>query len=111
MITTVKDFVMDWNKTHGEAKFSAYKATGSERPVSVEVRYPELSKSELQSKDWNRLNVLVEEESEGTMIVTTNEKSFEKGIIQILISSRHSNFDERRVVFTLEKLGYYLEEK
>ena len=109
MIVTVKDFVVDWNKTHHKVKFSAYKATGSERPVSVEVRYPELSRDDLKNKDWNKMIVLVEENSEETMVVTTNEKSYEKGIIQLLIASRRTNFDERRIVWTLTWLGNYLE--
>ena len=110
MAFTVRDFELEWNKNHERVKFSSYKASGTNRPVSVEVRYQELSPDDLKSKDWNQLNVLIEEESKGTMVITTNEKSFEKGIIQILISSRHTAFDERRVVYTLEKIGEYLEQ-
>ena len=110
MIVTVKEFVPEWNKTHAKVSFSSYKASGSSRPVSVEVRFPELSGSDLTTKDWNRMNTMVEEESQGTVIVTTNAQSFVRGVIQLLIASRSTNFDERRVVWTLEKLGEYLEE-
>ena len=109
---TIKDFIANWNKTHKGVKFAAYKVSGMNCPVSVEVRYPELDvvRGGLLSKDWNQLNVLIEEESDDTLVVTTNEKSFEKGIIELKIAFRSKNFDERRVAWALEKIGEYLED-
>lgn len=109
IIATVKEFVKEWNKTHKKVFFTSYKASGSERPVSVEVRFPELPQSGVDLMNWNLVNALVEDESDGTMVITTNACSFEKGIIQLLISSRHTHFDERRIVYTLEKLGELME--
>lgn len=106
----VHEFVSQWNREHCDVKFSLPKMVGTTCPNSVEVRYPEIFRSDLNSKDWNYMIAEIEKRSEETLVVTTNEKSFEKGIIQLLIASRHSNFDERRVAWTLEWLGEWLEE-
>ena len=107
----VKEFLMEWNKTHNNVQFSAYKASGSNRLTSVEVRYPELGMEHgFYGGTWDGFNFLLDETSRGIIVATTNLKSFENGIIQLLIASRSKCYDENLVIRTLEWVGNYLEE-
>ena len=56
----LRDFLLEWNRTHELVSFLAYKIAGSSRPISVEIRYPEIEKFDFLHDDaWKNLNQML----------------------------------------------------
>lgn len=96
-------FILDWNKNHNRFIFSAQEAPVTGRPVGIEIRYPAIKYQKFFStREWDKLNYFVEARSHGTMYVVTDERLFERGIIEIKIASLNHTYQEGFVVGTLK---------
>lgn len=106
MKQTLSDFICEWNQTHRRFIFSAAEAPMCDRPISVDIRYSAAKYQDFYSaKQWNSLTDLVEVKSHGTMYVTTDERLFERGIIEIKVASSNHNYEERLVIGVLRWIG------
>ena len=106
MKQSLKDFISDWNKSHNRFTFSANNEIITGRPTSVAIRYSAAKYQSFFSTDkWNKLKDVVEAKSHGTMYVVTDERLFERGIIEIKIASSNHNYQERLVVGVLRWIG------
>lgn len=102
MKQALKDFILDWNKSHNRFVFSAQEAPVTGRPIEVEIRYSAAKYQDFFSTNkWKKLKDVVEEKSHGTMYVVTDEYLFERGIVEIKIASSNHNYQERLVVGVL----------
>ena len=102
----LEDFIAKWNETHKRFEFSLIQAPLSTRPTSVEVRYPAAKYQKFYSTDkWNELRLMVDALSHGTMVATTNEELFEKGILELKIASQNHNYQDRLAIATLSWIG------
>lgn len=73
-------------------------------PLSLEVRF-NYSKTTLTSESWEGINGKIEEYSHYNAFISTSEKMFKRGIIEIKISSMSKTFNEDelfKIINTLE---------
>lgn len=106
MKQTLKEFILDWNKSHRHFTFSANNSPITGRPLNIEIRY---SAAKYQNffctNSWNKLKDVVEAKSHGTMYVVTDEHLFERGIVEIMVASSNHNYQERFIVGVLRWIG------
>ena len=61
MKLTLKDFILDWNKSHNRFSFWFQEIPGTGRPAEVGVRYTAVKYRDFYSTDeWNRLRDIVD---------------------------------------------------
>lgn len=106
MELTLKDFILDWNKSHNRFFFWSQEIPGIGRPTEVGVRYSAAKYQDFYSTDeWNRLRDVVDAKSHGTMYVVTDEYLFERGIIDIKVASSNHNYQEYHIISVLRWIG------
>ncbi len=106
MTQALKDFILDWNKSHNRFVFSIQEIPATGRPTEVEIRYSAAKYQDFFSTDkWIKLKDVVEAKSHGTMYVVTDERLFERGIIEIKVASSNHNYQERFIVGVLRWIG------
>lgn len=106
MKKTLKDFILDWNKSHNRFVFSVQETPVTGRPTEVNVRYSAGKyRRYLSINQWDRLVGVVEAKSHGTMYVVSNEKLFRSGIVNIAVASANHNYQERIIVGVLRWIG------
>ncbi len=106
MKLTLKDFILDWNKSHNRFSFWFQEIPGTGRPAEVGVRYTAVKYRDFYSADeWNRLRDIVDARSHGTMYVVTDEYLYKRGIIDIKVASSNHNYQERHVIGVLRWIG------
>ena len=106
MKQTLKDFILDWNKSHNRFSFWSQEIPGMDRPAEVGVRYSAAMYQDFYSTDeWNRLRDIIDAKSRGTMYVVSDEYLFERGIVDIKVASSNHNYQERHVIGVLRWIG------
>lgn len=106
MKQTLEKFVFDWNKAHNRFTFSTNNTPVTKRPTDIKIRCSAAKYQDIFSTDtWNKLKDVVEAKSHGTMYVVTDEKLFERGIIDIEIASSNHNYQERLIIGTIRWIG------
>ena len=106
MKQTLKDFILDWNKSHNRFSFWSQEIPDMDRPAEVGVRYSAARYQDFYSTDeWNRLRDIIDAKSRGTMYVVSDEYLFERGIIDIKVASLNHNYQERHVIGVLRWIG------
>ena len=102
----LSDFLLEWNRTHELVSFLAYKIAGFSRPISVEIRYPEIEKFDFLHDDaWKNLNQMLKKKSNGLLCIATSEYLFKMGIMDIKIASKNIKYDPYIVMDALKWLG------
>lgn len=105
MKQTLDAFIQDWNESHF-LTFSVNLVPATNRPANIGVRYSAAKYQEmLCHRTWNQLVDVVESKSHGTMYVVTDERLFERGIVEIVVASSNHNFQERFVTGVLRWIG------
>ena len=106
MKLALKDFILDWNKSHNRFSFWFQEIPGTGRPAEVGVCYTAVKYRDFYSVDeWNRLRDIVDARSHGTMYVVTDEYLYKRGIIDIKVASSNHNYQERHVIGVLRWIG------
>ncbi len=104
---SIVDFISDWSKSHSRSfAFSTQVDYITGHPTEVGIRYSAAKyQKNLNAEVWDRLCYFIEVNSHGTMYVYTSEFVFERGIIDIKLSSSNHNYQERLVVGTLMRIA------
>lgn len=106
MEQTLERFVLDWNRLYKNMIFSYQKAPVTGRVTDVEVRFVMDEHSDQDGiGSWNRLADKIILKSHGTMFVATNRYLFEAGIIGIKVASQSKDYQEQRIIETLDYIG------
>ena len=109
MKQSLKGFVADWNwaqSSDTDIAFSLREVPTIDHPCGISVRFKAIRYADFCSAErWEKLDKTVEAKSHGTMFVSTNQRLFEKGIIEIEVASLNHNYQERYAISVLRWIG------
>lgn len=102
-MNTIKSFIGDWNRLHGDFMFSATYVPVSDRPDTITVRF-DADKYQHKKSEWYLVANSISERSKETMFLASNEYMLEKGIIRIEIACASKRYREQNIIETLRWL-------
>ena len=97
-------FIEHWNRTHDNLQF-AVGANTFRGPADIKVRFNPRKNQRSLVADWGRLNQQLLMNSEQTMLITSDQRQFSHGIINIDVACAHERFSEKVAIDGLEWLG------
>lgn len=103
---TISNFINIWNQTYSDFQF-LLKGT-DEKPFDIDIRYPTdkyYGYFVNRFCNWSSFAKEVNELSDDTMLVPSNDGLYDRGVIEIKIVCQSPNFSPGKVVDVLAWIG------